>query len=60
MRLYSSTEMILDMSRTTAMALKASVTFIFRDRRNSCNQFFSFTNIANAKIGKFSHSLYAY
>jgi hypothetical protein len=42
-------EMMLDRSRTTAMALSESVIFIRRDRRNPLHQFLNLVNIS-AKI----------
>jgi hypothetical protein len=49
MRRYSSMEMMLERSRTMAMALSESVIFILRDRRNPLHQFFNLVNIS-AKI----------
>jgi len=52
MCLYSTTEITLDIKRTTAMARMESVIFILSDKRKPCNQFLNFTNI-DTKIQNF-------
>ena len=55
MRLYSSTEMTMDIRSTTVMARMERIIFILRDRRNSFHRFLSFTNIST-KIHIFQKS----